>query len=130
MTAAASIRKRRTGWLAYAGFLTLAVLLGEWFNIHRGGGPDSVTLANWLLSATLLTALWCHALQRPLGNERYWRVVFWILVFANLLMLVPVLLAGGPIAFFTGVLTLLVVPAYVAAYRYAYRSPTLWGRDG
>lgn len=125
----ASVRKRRTGWLAYAGLLTLAVLVGEWFNIERGGGPDTVTLANWLLSATLLTALWCHALQKPLGHERYWRIVFWIVLFANLLMLVPVLAEGGPIALFTAALSLLVVPAYVAAYRYAYRSPSLWGRQ-
>jgi len=126
MSDVTATRKRRIGWIVYAALLTLAVVLGEWFNIHRGGGPDAVTLANWLLSATLLTALWCYALQKKLGDERYWRVVFWILVFANLLMLVPVLLGGGPIAFFTAVLTLLVVPAYVAAYRYAYRSPTLW----
>ena len=120
------MRKRRVGWLVYAGLLTTAVVIGEAFNLHRGGGPDAVTLANWLLSATLLTALWCHALQRPLGTERYWRIVFWILLLANLLMLVPVLLGGGPIAIVTAGLSLLVVPAYVAAYRYAYRSPSLW----
>lgn len=122
------MRKRRAGWLVYAGLLTTAVLLGEWFNIERGGAPDAVTLANWLLSATLLTALWCHALQRPLGTEGYWRMVFWILLFANLVMLVPVLLGGGPIAWVTAGLSLLVVPAYVAAYVYAYRSPELWNR--
>ena len=120
------MHKRRVGWLIYAGLLSTAVVIGEALNLHRGGGPDAVTLANWLLSVTLLTALWCHALQRPLGTERYWRIVFWILLFANLLMLVPVLLDGGPIAIVTAGLSLLVVPAYVAAYRYAYRSPALW----
>lgn len=120
------MRKRRVGWLIYAALLTVAVVVGEWFNIERGGGPDAVTLANWLLSATLLTALWCHALQRPLGTAGYWRIVFWIVLFANLLMLVPVLLGGGPIALVTAALSLLVVPAYVAAYAYAYRSPELW----
>jgi hypothetical protein len=118
--------ERRIGWLVYAALLTLGVVVGEWLNLVRGGGPDAVTLANWLLSAALLTALWCYALQRRVGNERYWRAVFWILLFANLLMLVPVLLRGGPIALFTAALTLLVVPAYVAAFRYAYRSPALW----
>ncbi len=130
MSAVASMRRRRIGWLVYAGLLTLAVVAGEWFNILRGGGPDTVTLANWLLSAALLCALWCHALQVRLGNERYWRAVFWILLFANLLMLVPVLMGGGPIALFTAALSLLVIPAYVAAFHYAYRSPTLWGREG
>jgi hypothetical protein len=122
----APVRRRRIGWLVYAALLTLAVVVGEYFNIERGGGPDAVTWANWLLSATLLTALWLYALQRPLGTQGYWRAVFWILLFANLLMLAPVLLGGGPIAVVTAGLTLLVVPAYVAAYFYAYRSPAIW----
>lgn len=121
-----SLRKRKTGWFVYAALLTCAVVVGELFNLRRGGGPDMVTLANWLLSATLLTALWCHALQRQLGTQAYWRVVFWILLFANLLMLVPVLMGGGAIAMFTAGLSLLVVPAYIAAYLYAYRSPAVW----
>lgn len=121
-----SLRKRKTGWFVYAALLTCAVVVGEVFNLQRGGGPDMVTLANWLLSATLLTALWCHALQRQLGTQAYWRVVFWILLFANLLMLVPVLMGGGAIAMFTAGLSLLVVPAYIAAYLYAYRSPAVW----
>lgn len=119
-------RKRKIGWLVYAALLTFAVVVGELFNLQRGGGPDAVTLANWLLSATLLTALWCYSLQRRLGTQGYWRVVFWILLFANLLMLIPVLMGGGPIALVTAGLSLLVVPAYVAAYLYAYRSPAVW----
>lgn len=122
----APTRKRKTGWLVYAALLTFAVVVGELFNLQRGGGPDMIALANWLLSVTLLTALWLHALQRRLGTQGYWRIVFWILLFANLLMLVPVLMGGGPIAVATAGLSLLVVPAYVAAYLYAYRSPAVW----
>jgi hypothetical protein len=116
----------RTGWVIYAAALTFAVLAGEAANVSRSGEVGALTLANWILSAALLTALWGHALQRRIGNEKYWRVVFWLVLFANSVMLVPVLLAGGEIALFTGALTLLIVPAYVAAFRYAYRNPALW----
>jgi hypothetical protein len=120
---------RKKGWLVYAALLTIAVIIGEALNLWRGGPPDLVTYANWILSVALLTALWCYALQRPLGHRSYWRAVFWILVFANLAMLIPVLLDGDWVALLTAGLTLLVVPAYVAAYLYAYRSTALWSTD-
>lgn len=113
----------RRGWLAYAALLTVAVLIGE---VSRGTAPDLVALASWAFTTALLVALWCYALRRPLGHERYWRAVFWIVAVATVLMLIPVLLAGGALARFTLALLLPVVPAYVAMYRYAYRSPELW----
>jgi hypothetical protein len=117
---------RKIGWLAYAAMLTFAVVAGEAVNLSRMGWPTAVTLANWALTVALLTALWSYALQRPLGNERYWRAVFWVVACANALMLVPVMMSGGMVALVTGALTVLIVPAYVAAYRYAYRSHQLW----
>ena len=119
----------RKGWLAYAALLTFGVLAGEAANLSRTGLPTAVTLANWALTAALLTALWAYALQRKVGNLRYWRTVFWIVLVANALLLVPVLMLGGAIAWYTAALTLLVVPAYVAAYAYAYRSPKLWSEQ-
>jgi hypothetical protein len=47
-------------------------------------------------------------------------------LFANSVMLIPVMLGDRAIAMFTAALTLLIVPAYLAAYFYAYRSPALW----
>lgn len=116
----------RTGWVVYAAALSFAVLAGEAANVSRSGEVGALMLANWILSAALLTALWGYGLQRRIGNEKYWRVVFWLVLFANAVMLVPVLLVGGEIALVTGALTLLIVPAYVAAFRYAFRSPSLW----
>lgn len=116
----------KAAWVVYAGLLTFAVLAGEAVNISRSGEVSAVTLANWILSATLLAALWGYALQRRVGARTYWRAVFWLVLFANAVMLVPVLLTGGAVALFTGALTLLIVPAYVAAYLYAYRSDSLW----
>jgi hypothetical protein len=116
----------RAGWVVYAALLSFAVLAGEAVNLSRGSELSAVTLANWTLSAALLTALWGYALQRRIGSQRYWRVVFWLVLFANAVMLVPVLLGDRAVALFTAALTLLIVPAYLAAYRYAYRSPRLW----
>ncbi len=116
----------KTGWVAYAALLTFGVLAGEAANISRAREVTALALGNWTLSAALLTALWGYALQRRIGSERYWRAVFWLVLFANAVMLVPVLLGSGAVAVFTAALTLLIVPAYLAAYRYAYRSPDLW----
>ena len=117
----------RVAWLVYSVFLTLGVILGEAVNM-RSQAPSAVTLANWILSITLLTALWAYSLRRPLGTANYWRVVFWIVLFANVIMLVPVILAGPEIAMVAGGLTLVIIPAYYAAFRYAYRSQDLWSR--
>ena len=82
----------KAGWVVYAAVLTFGVLAGEAANLSRGGEVTALTLGNWTLSAALLTALWGYALQRRIGNERYWRAVFWLVLFANSVMLIPVLL--------------------------------------
>jgi hypothetical protein len=120
----------KAGWVAYAAVLTFGVLAGEAANLSRGGEVTALTLGNWTLSAALLTALWGYALQRRIGSEVYWRTAFWLVLFANSVMLIPVLLGDRAVALFTAALTLLIVPAYVAAYLYAYRSPDLWTSGG
>jgi len=120
----------KTGWVAYAALLTFGVLAGEAANISRAREVTALTLGNWTLSAALLTALWGYALQRRIGSERYWRAVFWLVLFANAIMLLPVMLGDRTVALFTAALTLLIVPAYLAAYFYAYRSPGLWTGGG
>lgn len=113
-------------WVVYAALLTFGVLAGEAANISQSGEVSAVTFANWTLSAVLLTALWGYALQRRIGTATYWRAAFWLVLFANVVMLVPVMLTGGEVAAFTAALTVLIVPAYVAAYLYAYRSLAVW----
>jgi len=120
------LRGAKAGWVAYAAVLTFCVLAGEAVNLSRGSEVTALTLGNWTLSAALLTALWGYALQRRIGSAGYWRTVFWLVLFANSVMLIPVLLGDRTVAMFTAALTLLIVPAYLAAYFYAYRSPALW----
>jgi hypothetical protein len=110
--------------------LTFGVLAGEAANVSRGGEITALMLGNWTLSAALLTALWGYALQRRIGSASYWRAAFWLVLFANSVMLVPVMLGDRSVALFTAALTLLIVPAYLAAYFYAYRSPGLWTGGG
>ena len=116
----------KAGWVVYAAVLTFGVLAGEAVNLSSGSEVTALTLANWTLSAALLTALWGYALQRRIGSERYWRAVFWLVLFANAVMLIPVLLGDRAVALFAAALTLLIVPAYLAAYFYAYRSTAFW----
>ena len=116
----------KAGWVLYAAVLTFGVLAGEAANLSSGGAVTAVTLGDWVLSAALLTALWGYALQRRMGSAGYWRAVFWLVLFANVVMLIPVLLGDRAVALFAAALTLPIVPAYLAAYRYAYRSPALW----
>ena len=116
----------KAGWVVYAALLTFGVLAGEAVNLSTGGEVTALTLANWTLSAALLTALWGYALQRRIGSERYWRAVFWLVLFANAVMLIPVMLGDRAVALFAAALTLLIVPAYLAAYFYAYRSTAFW----
>jgi hypothetical protein len=119
-------RPAKTGWTVYSVLLTVFVLAGEVLNFLAGIGIGAVAIANWILTLALLVATWGYSLQRRIGAPGYWRAVFWIVVFATAVMLVPVALGPRDAMLFTGLLLALVVPAYVAAFRYAYRSPKLW----
>ena len=118
--------RAKKAWLVYAGLLTVAVLIGELSNFLRGEPLSWLTVANWVVTLALLTATWGYALQRPIGNARYWRRTFWILLAVSALMLLRVaLMSATALVIVLGFMAVLV-PAYVAAYRYAFRSSHLW----
>jgi hypothetical protein len=115
----------RKGWTAYAAFLTAATILGEAWNVEHGH-IDARTYANWTLTFVLLLATWGYALRRPIGAQRYWGPAFWVILAATTITIIPVAMAG-----FDGMVVVLlsvpvIVPAFYAAYCYAYRSPELW----
>jgi Flp pilus assembly protein protease CpaA len=120
---------RKNGWVVYSALLTVFVLVGETRNVLAVSGIDTMMVANWILTLVLLAATWGYALQKPLGSAGYWRAAFWIVLFATAVMLIPVALGTPEAILFTALLLALVVPAYVAAYLYAYRSPLLWQPD-
>jgi hypothetical protein len=113
-------------WLLYAAVLTAAVIIGELANFLRGEPLTWQLLVNWIVTLALLTATWGYAMQRQVGNEVYWRRVFWILVVATALMLLRVALASVAALVPVAVYMAILLPAYLAAWRYAYRSPQLW----
>jgi hypothetical protein len=123
--------RAKKAWLVYAGLLTVAVLIGELSNLLRGEPLSWLTVANWVVTLALLTATWGYALQWPIGNARYWRRTFWILLAVSALMLLRVALVSATALVIVLGFMAVLVPAYVAAYRYAFRSSHLWqGRPG
>lgn len=121
---------RRTGWLIYVALLTVFVIAGEAINLSQGAKPNAIMLADWILTVVLLMANWGYALHKPLGARWYWQAAFWIVLFATAVMLVPVAFGTLLAIVVTAALLAVVVPAYVAAFRYAYRSPQLWSSTG
>ena len=78
------------------------------------------------MTTALLVATWGYALQRPIGALYYWRAACWVVLGASLVTLVPAALAGSSAVIVVAVLLPLLVPAFVASFLYAYRSPQLW----
>lgn len=116
----------RKVWAAYAGIVTFAVVVGELSNLARGAPVTWGALANWVITLVLLIGTWGYALRRTIATEVYWRRVFWILLVANGLMLLRVALASTVALALVAALMVLLVPAYLAVYLYAFRSPELW----
>lgn len=116
----------KKAWTAYAALLTTAVVLGEVANLAQGGTVDVRTFANWVVTGVLLAATWGYALQRPIGAQYYWRGACWVVLLASLATVIPAALAGEAALFMVAVLLPLLVPAFVASFLYAYRSPRVW----
>lgn len=119
----------RNAWTAYAALLTAAVVAGEAANVV-GGAFDARTPANWVMTGALLVATWGYALRRPIGAQRFWRAAFVIVLAATLITAGPALLAGPVARAWVGALLAALAPAFYAAWRYAWRSPELWGAPG
>lgn len=116
----------KKAWTAYAALLTAAVLTGEATNLAQGGTLDARTLGNWVVTGVLLVATWGYALQRPVGAQYYWRAACWVVLGASLITVIPAALAGPAAVIMVAVLLPLVVPAFIASFLYAYRSPQVW----
>ena len=118
----------KKAWTAYAALLSAAIVIGEAANLAQGGTIDVRTFANWFVSGVLLVATWGYALQRRIGAQYYWRAACWVVLFATLVTAIPALLAGPAAVLLVAVLMPLVVPAFIASFLYAYRSPRVWAQ--
>jgi hypothetical protein len=118
----------KKAWTAYATLLTAAIVAGEAANLAQGGTIDVRTFANWVVTGVLLVATWGYALQRRIGALYYWRAACWVVLFASLATMVPALLAGPAAMIVVAALLPLLVPAFIASFLYAYRSPQVWAQ--
>jgi len=116
----------KKAWTVYVALLTVAIVLGEVANVMQGGAVNFRSMANWIVTGALLIATWGYALQKPIGAQHYWRTACWVVIGATLVTTVPAALAGPEAIIMVAVLLVLVLPAFYASYRYAYRSPQLW----
>jgi hypothetical protein len=119
----------RKGWTVYAAALTGIVLAGEVLNLARGAPVGFRALASWIITAVLLASLWGYALRRRIGAQYYWRAACWVVAGATLVTAGQAALAGDAARYVIGVSLLLVLPAFYASFRYAYRSPEIWPRQ-
>ncbi len=117
--------KRRV-WLAYAAVVSAITVTGEVGAVLRSGEIGVRTFADWFVVTVLLIGTWCYALGRPLATERYWRLAFWLVLFATVVSSIPALLSGPEARLLVAVSALLIAPAFVAMYRYGHRSQALW----
>lgn len=113
-------------WVVYLAVLTTATVIGELSNLARGESFTLLLFANWMVTLVLLIGSWGYALQRPIATPVYWRRAFAIVAFASLLMVVRVSTSSPAALERVLALMAFVVPAYYAAWRYAFRSPELW----
>ena len=116
----------KKAWTAYAALFSAAIVIGEAANLAQGGTVDVRTFANWIVTGVLLLATWGYALQRRIGAQYYWRGACWVVLLASLATVIPAALAGGAALVVVAALLPLVVPAFVASFLYAYRSPQVW----
>ena len=116
----------RKGWTAYAAALTGLMVAGEVQKLVQGTPVDFRALANGFITGVLLASLWGYALRRRIGAQYYWRAACWVVAGATLLASGQAALAGDVARYFVVVSLALVLPAFYASYRYAYRSPDIW----
>jgi len=119
----------RKGWTAYAAALTGIMVAGEALQLAAGAPVDLHTLAVWIITGVLLTSLWGYALRRRIGAQYYWRAACWVVAGATLVTAAQAALAGDAARYVIVVSLLLVLPAFYASFRYAYRSPEIWPRQ-
>ena len=118
----------RGGWKAYALFLGVLTLV----NYGYCGATDyqPVLVVDVALTVLGLSGVFGFAYRRPLLNRRFW--VAWAVVMPlwDLLVNLRLYPANPPDAAAALSSMTLLLPAYVALWRYAHGSPDIWEPAG
>ncbi len=127
---------RRLGWKTYLWLLVAASAL-----VFPVLGFGWMQLLDWMdlaLTAVGMIGLFGFAYRRPVGSGAFWRrwLPFQLLWDAAIvLFIIPAGLAyqipgEEPSSAVENIVSFaLLIPLYIALYRYGYRSPEIWSRD-
>ena len=127
------------GWRIY--FWVLAALYGFGVLFVFGAGPTAIDLVDVLISALALTGLYGYVFQKRVFSRDFWTKwpLFPAWDFLYNVVLTGILglgiqpdedVSGGEQFWLTLVLFLFLLPLYLALFRYATRSPDVWGTRG
>jgi hypothetical protein len=127
--------QRRRGWRIYFWLMTALLLAAVVAEIVVPADDLLINAADYVLSGFSLVGLFGYAHRRIIFKQLIWRAWLPLILVWDLGVMLRHFargdLGGDAATVVTVILfgTLVVVPLYVALYRYGYRSSELWGND-
>lgn len=116
----------KKGWLAYAVVFSLLTVAGAAI-----APLTLLNLVNSIISIILCAAVFLYSLQKPILSQDAWKIIFWLTAGTSLIWTSSSLISTGansemPFSAMTFLTELLLVlPAYIVMYWYAYTS-NIW----
>jgi hypothetical protein len=124
-------------WKIYFGLLAL-LNIGGWVTLLILGPDTPYPWADYILTgvnSVQVVGLFGFAFKRPILALRFWRVVFpiFLLNLAATIIMIGIRFSlardgqiSSAIALASPIVLLIYLPAVIANYRYAFRSPDIW----
>jgi len=120
------------GWRIYAWVMAALLLLALVLTVFEGSGSIIIDAIDYGVSALSLVGVFGYAYGRAIATRAFWRVLLPVLIAWDSGMLIRQYLdpeTGSDLLIFSVIVVLvasLLVPSYIAVFRYGYRSPALW----
>jgi hypothetical protein len=121
--------RKQFAWWYYFWFLVVLTAISPLFGL--------VDLADWAFlgfDIIGLIGLWAYLRRRPIGSKHLWSAYFLAAVAVPLYYSVTFVVEEPEFrALFIGAFTVLLAvsfPLFLALWRYAFRSPDVWGGTG
>ena len=132
-------------WRIYSGaFLGIILVAFLWIALSPElefrwvGISPGVTMLFFILLAILVVpfvGLFAFSWGKPLGFPWVWKVVFWVVVLAQFVVMIRSISGENDVRFsewndvFNPISILLELPFFIGLYLYAYRSPSIWKKQ-
>jgi len=121
--------KKQFAWWYYFWFLVVLAAISPFF-----GPLDLTDWALWAFDLIGLIGLWAYLRRRPIVSRHLWSAYFLFAVAATLYYSIAIFVEGTEfLAFIIGVSAIALAvsfPLFLALWRYAFRSPDVWGGTG